>query len=288
MACRVSGLIGPWDLDRAATALAVSGSSMFRCAHVAEPDYPGLKVFVHRPARFGRDSPILIVMHGTKRNALDYRTTWAPIAERHGCLLVCPAFPKRRFPRQLYQLGGVVDRDGLSQPRTSWTFSAIERMFDLVRDATANTSMGYHLYGHSAGGQFVHRLTLCLPDARFVAAVAANTGWYTMPSWSAAFPYGLAEVGITSEHLAHALQRRLIVLLGERDLRADDPYLRNSSRARQQGANRFERGCAFYAAAIRAAANCGLPLAWEVATVPGAAHVDAEMAPAAARALFSR
>lgn len=282
----VSGLVGPWDIDRAVTSLAVSGSSQFRCESAAGRRHPGLTVHMHRPASFGRGSPILIVMHGTKRNAADYRDTWVPLAERRGCLVVCPEFPKPPYTGAMYQKGGIIDRDAAPRARGEWTFGVIERLFDLVRDAAGNSSDGYHLYGHSAGGQFVHRLALFVPDARYVAAVAANSGWYTMPVLATAFPYGLAGSGLAPRELDRALGRRLIVLIGERDTCADDPYLRQSSRARRQGRNRLERGLAFFAAARLEAARRGVRLDWELAIVPGAAHVDAQMAPAAARALF--
>lgn len=242
---------------------------------------------MHRPVRYDRSSPILIVMHGTKRNAADYRDTWIPLAERYGCLVVCPEFPKLPYPGALYQKGGVIGPDGAPRARREWTFGVIERLFDLVRDAAGNASDGYYLYGHSAGGQFVHRLTLFQPDSRYVAAVAANSGWYTMPELATAFPYGLARSGLAPRELDLALGRRLVVLLGEQDTCEDDPYLRQTSRARRQGRNRFERGQTFFATAGGEAARRGVRLGWELAIVPGAAHVDAQMAPAAAEALFA-
>lgn len=275
-------------IDRVAEALALPGAGSFPLAISGrEGGARQIAVYFYRPVSFSHDAPILIVMHGTKRNAADYRDTWTTLADRGRCLVVCPEFTKRAFHRTAFQLGGMVDADGSPRPRRDWTFGVIEQLFDVVREATGNASSGYHLYGHSAGSQFVHRLALFLPEARFKAAVAANAGWYTMPTPTQGFPYGLAETGISADDLLRALGRRLIVVLGERDVHSDDPYLRNSSGARRQGQNRFERGLAFYAAAQVEAARRGVPLAWELVTVPGAAHVDGEMAPAAARALFA-
>lgn len=268
-----------------AAALARPGPGSFRAA-VAGGGYR-LDVEFYRPTHFCHDSEILLVMHGTRRNAADYRDTWSGAADRYGCLVVCPRFPRVDFPRGAYQLGGIRDRTGTIRPKCSWTFEAVERLFDLVREASGNSSDGYYLYGHSAGGQFVHRLALFLPEARYVAAVAANSGWYTMPTFQERFPYGLVNAGLSPADLKRALARRLIVLLGGSDVDANDPYLRNSMRARQQGSTRRERGGAFYAAAESAAARLGVPLAWELETVPLATHSDADMMPAAARALFA-
>lgn len=246
----------------------------------------GIDVRFYRPPGLTRDAPILFVMHGTKRNATDYRHAWAPMADRYGCMLLCPWFPRRSYPGRGYHRGGVLDRDGAPRPASAWTFTQIERLFDMVRDATGNTSRGYQLYGHSAGGQFVHRLALLLPETRLVAAVAANAGWYTMPTFDGRFPYGLAGSGVTAATIGAALGRPLTVLVGERDVAPDDPYLRTSRRARKQGANRFERAHAFLAAARAEATRLGTGCAWRLETVPDAAHVDADMMPTAARVLF--
>lgn len=267
-----------------AEVLTKPGIGSFRLEGAGEA--AAIDVLSYRPHGFESRSPVLFVMHGTKRNAADYRDGWVSTADRYGCLLLCPRFPKRAYPGRAYHRGGVLDRKGTTRPASAWTFALIERLFDLVRDATGNTSRGYHLYGHSAGGQFVHRLALLLPETRLVAAAAANAGWYTMPTFGERFPYGLTGSGVTATTIGAALGRPLTVLVGERDVAPDDPYLRTSRRAREQGANRFERAHAFLAAARAEAARRGTGCAWRLETVPDAAHMDAEMMPTAARLLF--
>ncbi len=247
-----------------------------------------LTVWYHRPPGLRDTAPIVFVMHGVKRDADNYRDNWTAAAERFGFLLLCPEFTKVDYPgRTAYQLGNLVDGAGEPLPKAAWTFGVIERLFDFVREATGNASERYHIYGHSAGGQFVHRLALFLPEARYATAVAANTGWYTMPTFGGRrFPYGLKGSAGTPETLKRALGNRLVLLLGEQDTDAEDPFLRQSKGARRQGKNRFERGQAFYAAASHEAAGLGVTLNWTLETVPGAAHFDQLMMPVAARALF--
>ena len=61
----------------------------------------------------------------------------------------------------------------------------------------------YHIYGRSAGGQFVHRLALFVPEARCEAAITANAGWYTVPTFAGdGFPYGLKGSAATPADLA--------------------------------------------------------------------------------------
>jgi pimeloyl-ACP methyl ester carboxylesterase len=288
-----AGLTEHWELiDRSEPSRHGSADAFSRpgqgCASYAPgPGFPGtVEVPFYRPAGFGRDSPILCVMAGTRRNATDYRDTWTAAAERYGCLVICPEFPRARYPRALYQLGGVRDADGAPRPRQGWTFAVVEGLFDFVRAATGNASAGYHLYGHSAGGQFVHRLALLRPESRFVVAAAANAGWYTMPTFRASYPYGLGGTGVTEEALRGALDRRLVVLAGEDDTESDHGTLRNSTRARRQGRNRLERAQAFDAAVRASARRLGVASSWELVTVPEAGHSDGEMMEAAAEVLF--
>ena len=250
---------------------------------VAEP----LRVWYYRPARYSEGRPILFVMHGVKRNAAEYRDNWAFAAERYGFLLLCPEFSADHYPRKAYQLGGLVDAPDGWLPEEARTFGVIERIFDFVKEKTRNATGRYYLYGHSAGGQFVHRLVLFMPRARFEKAVAANTGWYTMPVFGGKkFPYSLRHSGISETKLEEAFGRQLVVLLGGQDTNTDDPTLRKSRAARKQGAHRLERGHAFYATAKSEAARLGAELNWTLHTIPGAAHHDPHMMPTAARMLF--
>jgi pimeloyl-ACP methyl ester carboxylesterase len=201
-------------------------------------------------------------------------------ADRHGFLVVAPEFSEKHWPKAAdYNLGRVADE----KDRRLWTYSVIERLFDEMRDGQKD----YRLFGHSAGAQFVHRMALLMPENRASVVVAANAGWYLMPEWRKdkdAFKYPHSLVGSPGGEgeLRTALGRRLVVLLGEQDTKTDDPDLDKSEGSMKQGANRFERGEAFFAAATGAARDLGAKLAWELAYVPGAGHDASKMARAAA------
>jgi hypothetical protein len=269
-------------------ALIGPGAGNFRFVDDRNSADKPLTVWYYRPLHISAAIvPIVFVMHGAKRDADNYRDNWRDAAKRFGFLLICPEFAQPNYPRAAYQLGNLVDGGGKPLPEEGWTFGMIERLFDFVREATGNTSEHYCIYGHSAGAQFVHRLALFVPAARYATAIAANAGWYTMPTFdSKKFPYSLKDSGSTPERLKKALGKRLVILLGERDTDADDPYLRRSKGARRQGINRFERGHTFYTTACGEAAELEMTSNWELVTVPGAAHLDPQMIPAAARELF--
>lgn len=238
-------------------------------------------VFLTRPVHLASSRPVVFVMHGNSRNAEAYRDRWHALALEHDFLLVVPEFSERLYPGDTgYELGNVFDAAGKLNPKPAWAFSAIETIFDEVRRRYAVTTSRYALYGHSAGARFVHRFVFHVPDARVSQAVVANAGWYTMPVFNAAFPYGLRGSVVSSAGLAAALQLPVTVLLGERDIEPE-PQLTRSAEALAQGPEGFARGQAFFDAAADASVRLGIPFGWQLKTVPGVGHDDRLMAPAA-------
>lgn len=234
-------------------------------------------VFLYRPAAAGADAPIVFVMHGARRNGDEYRDAVAPLADIHGFIVVAPQFSREDFPgAEGYILGGATDRQGRPLPRETWTFSAIEPVFDHIRASLGSTRTTYSLFGHSGGGQFVHRFLLAAPDARVDRAVAANPGWYTMPDPATPWPFGLGGAPFAID-MADWFRAPMTVLLGTADvLRTDN--LNQTPEADAQGPHRLARGKAFYAAAQARAAADGLALAWAIAFVEGVGHDHAPMA----------
>lgn len=240
-----------------------------------------ITVWYHRPPGAGADAPVVFVMHGAARNGDTYRKDWIPHAEARGYLLLVPEFSRAQFDAE-YNLDRMILPDGTRVPREQLSYAAIERIFDAVRSANSLTAQTYDIYGHSAGGQFVHRLVLLMPDARYRVAVAANAGWYTMPEAGIAYPYGLAGVDVPPAQVAQALGRKVVVLLGDQDVDPNHRQLRRTPEAMAQGAHRYARGHAFFERATRAAAQLNTPFAWQLHSAPGVGHSNARMAPHAA------
>ncbi|MBK1662619.1 hypothetical protein, partial [Paracraurococcus ruber] len=249
---------------------------------------PGpMAVYLHRPAAWRPDGPIAAVMHGVQRNADGYRDAWVAHAEALGLLLVCPCYDAARFPGdRWYNFGNAVDAEGRPQPPAAWSFAALDHAVDAARRACGAEREDFALYGHSAGAQFVHRYLLLTHAPRVSRLIVANSGWYSMPRWDVAFPYGLGGTGATEAGLAAALGRPVTILLGEEDRDPQHPQLRRDAGSDAQGTNRFDRGHAFFAAAQAAAARLQAPFAWQLRTVPGVAHSNAGMARAAAPLLL--
>jgi len=248
-----------------------------------------MRVLLHKPGRFTPESPVLIVIHGVKRDAERYRDNWRDIADEHDALLIVPEFTSVMWPKSWgYNLGNIRSSAGAPIPRENWSFTALERAFDAAVAATGSRRTGYSLYGHSAGAQFVHRFVTFTGAPRVEQAVAANAGWYTLPQDDTAFPYGLGGVRITAETLRQAFTTPLTILLGEEDTDTGSRWLRRTPEALMQGPHRFSRGHFYFEAAEGAAAENGVKLQWQLVTVPGVGHSNAGMASAAARILLAR
>ena len=243
-------------------------------------DGPPLEVWYQASAVALADGPAVFVMHGTRRDADRYRDQWLAAAEASNLVVLVPRFSRSDFAGASgYNLGGLLD----TEPGTR-AFDALEPIFRTVLQHPGRSrDDGYYLYGHSAGAQFVHRYVLFADAPGLKAAVAANSGWYTMPTPAAAFPYGLhGPVGeLANRERAFAVP--LIVALGELDNDPAAPYLRHTDEAEAQGPHRLARGLAFIAAAEQAAQRNDWPLRWQLERVAGAGHDNAAMVDVAVR-----
>jgi poly(3-hydroxybutyrate) depolymerase len=247
-----------------------------------------ITVFTHRPAAYSPDGAVVIVMHGRNRNGADYRNWWVASAEHHGALVIVPEFSERHYAHpDDYNYGGMFDREGRLQARSRWLYPVIDHIFLDACARAGGRAERYFLFGHSAGGQLVHRMVTFGWSDRIERAVAANSGSYAMPSLGEPFPFGLKGTAFGVAELRALLARPLLVLLGEAD---DDPehfQLPREPGAMRQGAHRLARGRHYFEAGKSEAARLGVEFGWKIATVPGVAHSGELMSPAAARLLFA-
>ena len=245
-----------------------------------------MRVYTYKPRKCDEKCPIQFVLHGVKRNASEYRDHWELIADNYNLVIVAPEFSQKSWPRAAGYNMGDVERQA---DREKWAFSAIEHLFDEVREGRTE----YRIFGHSAGAQFIQRMMLFRPDHRASVAVAANPGWYTMPEWREdrkvePFPYSLVKARVGEQELRRALERRFVLMVGEKDDDPDDENLNKTEGARKQGEHRVERGENFFKAATTAAGELGVKLAWELVEIPATAHSGEAMALAAAEHVYGK
>lgn len=234
--------------------------------------------------------PILFAMHGSGRNAKGSINSWKTIAQNKKVIVVSPLFDESQYPNWLYQSGGVSWTNSYynPRPRSLYTYNMIEAIFDLVKEQLGNTSEKYDLWGHSAGSQFSHRMTLNMPDARINRVVCSNAGYYTVPEPSGisngtttfGYPFSVLGMNMDLEQLKTYFARDLTVHLGTKDLATtleEDDQLPVSPGAKAQGACRFERGHFFYNRAKAVADSLGFPFNWKLVEVEGVAHSGSGM-----------
>jgi poly(3-hydroxybutyrate) depolymerase len=241
-----------------------------------------ITVWFCRPPSLSADSRIVFVMHGsesqTARQACDIASPELSILN---AIVLAPQFSEQYYPHNAYMFGNMIDAAGRTLPKPQWALTTIERLFDVVRHDLALKCTEYDIVGFSGGAQFVHRLVLFVPDARFRRAVAASAGQYAFPTWSARFPYGLAGSPVERGELAKAFSRDLVVLLGDRDI-VDRERERD---AMMQGTNRFARGLRFFATATDEAIRLDVPLRWQIQIVHDVEHAPVPMVRAALQLL---
>jgi predicted esterase len=247
-----------------------------------------ISVFTYRPSNWKPGNPILIVMHGAGRNGKDSLMVWESYSERYSSLIVAPEFSENFYPGDQWYIGGnMYSNTGKVNPRSNWTYTAIEHLFDDIKNKTGSKQESYLLFGHSAGAQFVHRLVTFLPEARYSRAVAANAGFYVFPLYSLTAPTGLKNSPLPASDLPKIFNRKLIIMSGEADTNPNDSSLAAFPEAEAEGKNRFERALAYYNAAKSEASRLSVPLDWEYHTVPGVGHDEAGMAGPSAVRLFN-
>jgi pimeloyl-ACP methyl ester carboxylesterase len=162
----------------------------------------------------------------------------------------------------------MLNKEGSIMPRAEWGFSIVEHLFDALCDGLKLTNRTYDIVGFSGGGQFVQRLVLFLPDARFRRAIAGSPGRYAFPTFANRFPYGLLNSPTKLSDLSRVFGRHFILLLGDADIM--DRV--REDQAVEQGTNRFARGLRFFAAATEEAGNRHVPLNWKIQILPGVDH----------------
>lgn len=252
-----------------------------------------LSLYVTKPKRINSQTRLVVVMHGRKRNAEEYRDQWIEASNELNLLVVVPEFSNKNFPEVWgFNYGNVKTKTLEPIQKNLHAFSAIEpivlealKKFDLK-------SNQWGIYGHGAGAHFVHRYVLHRPDAKYTLAIAANPGWYlsmTDQKW----PFGLSESGITTPQLKKAMNKYFLLMLGRSDIssKPNTPYVeKNWDIISQQGEHRLARGRNFFESAIVKSKEVNQFFKWgmvEVPTKKGHGNTK-QMVPYAAEMFYAR
>lgn len=250
-----------------------------------------IEIYYHIPEGNMKNMPVQFVMHGDNRNGDGYRDAWIKKSNEYGFVTICPNFAKDIFGDEEYHRGNLQASDKSQNPESFYVYNLIDEIFDFFIDNSASKAKKFNIYGHSAGGQFVHRMLTFRGGRRIGTAVSANAGWYTVPTNEINFPYGVGDPsgktpGYTFDKKSF-YAAPLTILLGTADtLRTKN--LNQSKRADKQGKNRLERGNNYYNWCKADAEKLGYEFNWKIDYVEGVGHSNKKMGPAAADIIYGK
>lgn len=270
------------ELNDLSPLVAESGANSVTYRDVEFPDRP-LVLHSARPSRWTPSMPVLFVHHGVARNGSDYRDYWLPFVEEANMLVVAVEFPEAAFPEYLwYNFGNLKTKDGAPNPRSAWTFGIGQRLFAALRGQGITSAPRYGLFGHSAGGQFVHRMLSFGYRDHIAVAISANAGTYAMPDLAVDWPWGLGATEATAADLPALLAFPLTIMAGTEDTKTTGRHFPKGPRSMQQGPTRYHRALAYWRTGQALANRLGVPFAWRLIEVPGVGHDGRAMSAAAA------
>lgn len=136
--------------------------------------------------------------------------------------------------------------------------------FNVVKGKLGLTAKKYDLFGHSAGGQILHRFALFYKSEKADRILSSNSGWYTVPDYHSDFPAGLKNAPTSIKQITQSFSTKLAVFLGELDnvseTRGD---LVKNEGMNMQGLHRLKRGTFFFDSAKRQADVLQADFVWK-------------------------
>lgn len=250
-----------------------AGTGHFRYSMPSKEVADTIDVFYHIPGNRNRaEMAVVVGFHGNDRDCSYWIETWKEYANKEGFMFFIPWFKHDDFPTRRYQEVGIKDKNGNIMPEKHRTSALVDSLINHILEISGTKDYGATIYGHSAGGQFVHRYML-LNDSPFVKkAIIGNPGWFTFSTAEENYPYGIKDLPeIDSERLRTMLAKDIILQLAEGDTLRES-YLRKTPEADRQGLNRMERGNNYFDAIRALATKNNWPFNWRKVYVPDVGH----------------
>lgn len=287
------------------------GSGVFLVEGGPGKENKSIKVYYHRPKNFNSTSKILLVIPGAGRNGDSYRDAWIEESEEYSVLILSPMYAEEDYQFEDYHLCGLMYDLNLGNAiqriegtniaalneaefdykvnanREEWIFGDFDRIFDLTVKALHSKQTTYDVFGHSAGGQILHRFALFQPNSKADRIIASNSGFYTLPDFETALPFGIKNAPINQQDVNTSFSKKLVLFIGELDNENETGgTLLRSTTVDKQGLHRLERAGFFYQQAKALAAENESNLNWELKIIPAVGHNHRKMGDAAAKYLY--
>ncbi|MFT4577147.1 MAG: pimeloyl-ACP methyl ester carboxylesterase [Polaribacter sp.] len=270
-----------------------------------------LTVHYHKPKKFNKSTKVLIVIPGSGRNSDSYRDSWIQTSEKHNVLILSPSYPEKNYNYGGYHLGNMITvldlRKGFSYKKgtnqvwmdenvaefnfntdsKTWIYSDFDRIFSIAKKTLKFKAKKYDMFGHSAGGQILHRFAIFYPQSKANRILASNAGSYTPTEYQTNYPFGIKNTNTKKKNLKKSFRKNLTIFLGELD-NADENggKMLRSKTVDIQGTHRLARGTYFYNHSLKTAKELNFKYNWKLKVIPGIGHNQRKMAKAAAKYLY--
>jgi poly(3-hydroxybutyrate) depolymerase len=236
-----------------------------------------LETFTYRPS--GEIKGVLLVFHGSARNADAARNAAMKVADTYGLYVVAPKFPDDEYSSKEYQMGGMIS-NGELLPEDDWTISLADDIALWAHEQVGNDRTDETIaYGHSAGGQFASRMAAFGPDI-FDKIIVTNPSTHVRASLTEDMPYGFDGYMSSAQEKAYLmdyLADPVSIYLGSEDNDPNADDLATSAAAMRQGDDRLERGLFVYNEAKQLAESQGWDFNWELVIADGVGHTSSGM-----------
>lgn len=292
LSCDHNVLEDPPSENSNADSLKIVGTGVIKFNEYEPLRNKEIPVYYNIPNNANSRSPVLILIHGADRQADYIRDIFIQESNRRGFIIIAPEFNETDFPGgDAFNLGNIFkDGDNPStetlNPESQWTFSVIEPIFQYMKSLIGSSQNTYDIFGHSAGGQFVHRLALFVPNINTKRIISAASGWYTIPDTGIQFPYGLSNSPGSDLNFMDVFSKELYILIGTEDNDPDAPGLRHNNFADAQGLDRLSRAQFFYSTSEEIAKKNAVSYNWKLNLIPTADHNLSYTAQAAINILY--
>ena len=270
-----------------------------------------ITIYYYKPRNFQATSKILMVIPGAGRNGDSYRDAWIEEADKYNILILSPMYNREEYDFAHYHMCGLISDLNLSESivyddhsniaklnekvftfnlnpnAEEWIFNDFDRIFDLAIEIVHSTQTQYEIFGHSAGGQILHRFAIFHKESKANRIIAANSGFYTLVNLKNELPFGVKNTSLNEEDLTKVFKKKLVVFNGELDNENETGgTLLRSATVDKQGLHRLERGLFFYNAAKNKAKELETEFNWKHKIIPGVGHDHKKIGNAVGRYLY--
>jgi hypothetical protein len=270
-----------------------------------------ITIFYHKPKNYKSDSKILIVVPGSGRNGDSYRDAWIEASEKYRVLILSPMYKEKGYDYNAYHMGNLIHNSNIEQSikydensnkvfldeekfsfeinsnSNEWIYNDFDRIFDTVVENLGSSQTEYDLFGHSAGGQILHRFVIFQATSKANRILASNSGSYTLPDFHIELPFGLKNTVLTKENIEASFKKNLVLFIGELDNENEQGGLiLRSLSVDKQGTHRLERGIYFFNESKKIALGFNSEFNWSLEIIPNMGHDYKRMSKAAADFLY--